>query len=343
MKSLFQRFATAISAAWMLTSAFSNEVQIEAGRLLVSGLEATKIQVFVKGAGQPLFGESKSTASGIAFVPAVPFVQGRGYHIELEGRDGSKSQMDITFEAKGAVAPSVRLSPPADQIPANTLKLYLDFSHQMEQGEFLRQISLRQKDGEEVVGAFRETELWSPDGKRLTIMFHPGRQKTGVNLNVDEGPVLVEGRSYKLVIAGQWRSVDGVPLGYEAVFELLAAAADHEQPNPSKWHLSVPLGGSRDSLTLTTDELFEPDIFRRSIRFDDVSGKARVEILSNRQLRWSFLPDKPWAPGEHVISVDSDLEDLAGNSPQKPFEVDLTAESPKARAQSITFGISERK
>lgn len=343
IKGICQYVMVVLSAVCWMSSAFANEVRIDATHLHFQGGDATRIEVFAEDSQQPLFGELKSTDDGVTFVPAIPFVPSRRYRVVLEEADGSKSSVEVSFTAKNAGAPEVRLSPGVIEIPANTLKLYLDFTQPMEQGNFLRQIKLKRQTGGEVAGAFRETELWSPDGKRLTIMFHPGRQKTGVNLNVDEGPVLVEGQGYKLVIAGRWRSTDGVAMGQDAVFSLRAVAPDHEQPDPSQWLLSVPAAGSRGPLTLTTDELFESEIFQRAIHVEKVAGVAKIEILPDRRLRWTFVPDMAWRVGGHVIRIDPELEDLAGNSPQKPFEVDLTAEKPAVRATSITFGISERK
>ena len=257
--------------------------------------------------------------------------------------DGAFTRLSISLDPSSQVRPTVSLSPSTSEIPANTLKLYLDFTQPMEQGNFLQQITLKRETGEEVAGAFRETELWSPDGKRLTIMFHPGRQKTGVNLNVDEGPVLVEGQGYQLVIAGRWRSAEGVAIGQNAVFRLQAVAPDHEQPDPSKWQVVAPKRGTRDALVVITDELFEPQIFARALNVPGVRGKGEGNILELKRTEWRFTPARAWAAGEHVIAIDPELEDLAGNSPRKPFEVNLTDELPKARDKSITFGISERK
>ena len=38
---------------------------------------------------------------------------------------------------------------------------------------------------------------------------------------------------------------------------------------------------------------------------------------------WSFVPEKPWAAGRYSLVIDTTLEDLAGNSIGRPFEVDL--------------------
>jgi hypothetical protein len=199
-------------------------------------------------------------------------------------------------------------------VPANTLKLYLDFSEPMEQGVFLKHLTLQRRNGEEVAGAFRETELWSPDGKRLTVMLHPGRQKTGVNLNVDEGPVLVAGERYSLVVSDQWRSTQGVALGKEGVFVLEPIAADHEQPDPARWQMHAPKAGTLDPLVVITDELFEPQIFAASPeRGIETPGKAESEGHRPETRRMAFHALRSLGePVEHQITIDPELEDMAG-------------------------------
>src|SRR6185436_13722943 len=80
--------------------------------------------------------------------------------------------------------------PGSHTLPANHLKFYLHFSEPMRQGVFLEHCKLLDDHDQPVTEPFRETELWNEDGTRLTLWFHPGRQKTGVNLNVDLGPIV---------------------------------------------------------------------------------------------------------------------------------------------------------
>src|SRR4051794_12171173 len=109
----------------------------------------------------------------------------------------------------------LRIFPSGEVLPANHLKFYLHFSEPMRQGVFLQYCRLLDGNGKPVLEPFRETELWSEDHRRLTLWLHPGRQKTGVNLNTEFGPILQPGQSYTLVISGAWPTADGVPLGQE--------------------------------------------------------------------------------------------------------------------------------
>ncbi len=318
------------------------QVKFSAQSLIVQGelIHGTaSLKVFAKDSRHALFGVSKQLLHGVSFDPTVPFLQGRTYRVEVEKADGTWENLELSFGPvikawDIAASPSliVRISPDVREIPANTLKLYIDCSHPMEQGDFLRQVTLQKKDGSAVAGAFRETELWSPDGKRLTLMFHPGRQKTGVNLNVDEGPVLVAGERYTLLISGQWRSDEGVPLGKEAAFVIEPVAADHAQPDPQRWHVSPPKKQTRERLTILTDEIFEPAIFSRALKVqrhgESITGAAKAEIADLKRTAWTFLPEREWQAGIYEIHIDPLLEDLAGNNLVRPFEVDVSQAQP---------------
>ncbi len=354
MKGLYQRLISVLSAVGFITASLNGadfkeakmNLQMDEKALLISSSELTpeNIQVFAKDSEQPVFGEYlKLMGVHHSFVPTAPFIQGQTYRIEITMRDGTKTKIETVFDKKASIPPTVRISPAVSEIPANTLKLYLDFDRPMEHGDFLRHVSLQRRDGQEVTGAFRETELWSPDGKRLTLMFHPGRQKTGVNLNIDEGPVLTAGERVTLLISGQWRSADGVPLGKEGAFVLQPQAADHEQPNPSKWKLSIPKANTLQPLDLITDELFEPQIFQRAIQLQNVNGTATTEIFQLHRLLWRFTPKQPWQPGAHTITIDPLLEDLAGNNLLRPFETDVSAPTPKPRDTTLRFEIPATK
>ena len=37
---------------------------------------------------------------------------------------------------------------------------------------------------------------------------------------------------------------------------------------------------------------------------------------------WRYTPDRPWTAGKVRLRIDRELEDLAGNSIVRPFEVD---------------------
>src|SRR5262249_19591767 len=80
----------------------------------------------------------------------------------------------------GQPAPRVVLVQPSGaEVPANLLRFSVRFAAQVE-GPVLPRLSLLRADGTQVEAPFLEQELWSPSGKILTVMMHPGRVKTGL-------------------------------------------------------------------------------------------------------------------------------------------------------------------
>ncbi len=232
----------------------------------------------------------------------------------------------------------IAVFPTAAELPANHLKFYIHFSQPMKQGVFLRHCSLRDRDaGVDVTEPFRETELWSEDRMRLTLWLHPGRQKTGVNLNVDFGPVLREGHRYVLVISGKWPSENGVPLGDDVTKCFRATARATAQLDTAAWKIERPNAGSSGPLHAGFPAPLDHALLLRCLRVLGPDGSAVAGTISTgpSELKWAFTPAKPWRGAAHTLAVDSILEDLAGNSLARPFERDLTAPAPAKRPATI--------
>src|SRR5499425_3830758 len=76
--------------------------------------------------------------------------------------------------------PRVHLvQPSGPEVPANLLRISISFAAQVE-GPLLPRLSLLRADGGQVEAPFLEQELWSPSGRILTVLLHPGRVKTGL-------------------------------------------------------------------------------------------------------------------------------------------------------------------
>lgn len=275
--------------------------------------------------GAPLLGRWERAAGRTVFLPALPLPAGQSFVLEWQGAGGVQLQREFRTVAAEAKAPSVEPRPAGVPLPANALKIYLHFSEPMERGVFLDRLRLLEVGGNEILGPFRETELWSPDGRRLTVWFHPGRQKTGVNLNLEEGPVLRAGTRCRLVVSGAWRSTAGVALGADRAFEWEIGPADHTVPALAGFRLVLPGAGSRAPLVLQSLEPLDPGALAGTLRIQragrNIAGQA-VAAADGRS--WRFVPVAAWQAGEHELEADPNLEDLAGNSLVKPFEVDLT-------------------
>ena len=321
------------------TAAIATDVQVnEAGQIEARGND---VRVFRGDASEPLFGSVVKVHDRVRFTAALPLVAGVIYRVELRMADGRWHTQPLRFEPVLSAAPTVSIAPSPTVLPANALKFYLHFSHPMDQGVFLERITLQRQDGSAVHGAFRETELWSPDGRRLTLWLHPGRQKTGVNLHTDEGPVLKEREKHTLRIAANWRSTAGVAVGKETVFTFSAEAIDHDCPDPQRWLIAAPKAGSRDPLTIRFDEPLDPAMLVSALKVKHGDREVQGGVAVAPDARsWSFTPALPWASGAGVLEIDPLLEDLAGNNLLGPFEVDRDAPKRAAQVASLRFEIS---
>jgi hypothetical protein len=230
------------------------------------------------------------------------------------------------WAADKPAAPRVEAIFPSSHIlPANHLKFYIHFSEPMRQGVFLDHCNLLDAQGHAVHEPFRETELWSEDGKRLTLWLHPGKQKTGVNLNTQLGPVLAPGMRCSLVISGAWPSANGVPCGKDTEKAFFTGPREMNQLTLKSWKLTPPPIGSLKPLHIRFPIPLDHALLLRCVRVVGEDGMAitGTPTTTDAERSWRFTPSLRWSNQEYRVLIDSILEDLAGNSLARPFEVDL--------------------
>ena len=208
-------------------------------------------------------------------------------------------------------------------VPANLLRVYIELSAPMEPGSAYEHIHLMAADGREVQDAFLELreELWTPDHRRLTLLFDPGRVKRGIRANVEMGTPLVEGGRYRLVIDSAWRDARNVTLAASYAQELRVAGFDSVLPDPSRWRISAPRSSSLDTLRVEFGEALDHALAARLITVVDRRGSRFVgrAALSADDRMWTFVPSIPWATGAR-LRIEPALEDLAGNNLVRPFD-----------------------
>ena len=219
----------------------------------------------------------------------------------------------------------VRVEPGISVLPANHLKFYLHFSGPMERGDVFRHFRLVEVDAggreiAEVPEPFREVELWDETFTRLTLWFHPGRQKPGVNLNVEIGPILEEGGRYRLEISEKWRMESGETLAGKRSHLFSAGAFDDAKPDPGKWTIELKPEG----VWIHTGEALDPESLKKRISLSggERREKLAIQVVAESTGFWIRRGDA-WAPGQYRLVVDPALEDLAGNSVARPFNLDL--------------------
>jgi len=299
----------------------------------------------------PVGGSYRVEAEALIFEPRYPPVAGVSYNAIFApapmGLSGAASNR--TFTVPRPITPPTYVEhvyPSSDVLPENQLKLYLHFSAPMARGEAYRHIRLLDEGGTEVELAFLEVdqELWTRDFRRLTLLFDPGRIKSGLVPNLEEGRPLIPGRHYTLAIGNEWRDATGRPLLNEYRKTFRVGQFDNIAPDISTWRLGVPSVGTRGPVTVEFPEPMDRGLVGDLLAIVDSVGE-RIEgtvDVDRRETRWLFVPVDPWPAGAYALEAGTDLEDLAGNALNGLFEVDLREVDPTQvtlEIESIPFAI----
>lgn len=276
-----------------------------------------------------LFGQVDVKDGAIRFRPRFSLTAGMTYRcmVRFEGRSAVK---DFTIPMSLGVA-STRVDgvyPSSDVVPENLLKLYVQFNAPMSRGRVYDHVRIRDAEGSVVELTFLEIEeeLWDATNTRLTLLFDPGRVKRELRPRQEIGSPLREGNRYTLEVDSDWLDAEGNPLVVSHKKEFGVGVHDETCPDPKGWKVSSPAAGSTEPLILQFDESLDRAMLEHSIVPQDHAGNplgGEIQI-SEQETRFMFTPADPWSAGEYSVRISTRLEDRAGNSIRKPFEVDLT-------------------
>jgi hypothetical protein len=303
----------------------------------------------------PMLGAYELSGDAVRFKPRFPLERGVEYRAVFDwqtapGASGNRVRLVAKFvvpvSRAGPAARVAAIYPSGAELPENLLRFYVQFSAPMSQGGSYGYVHLRDEAGSEVERPFLELpqELWSPDGTRLTLLFEPGRVKRGLVPRAELGPILTAGRTYTLTVDGKWPDAQGRPLQETARKTFRAVQADATQLDPRSWKIEPPPAGSRGPLSVRFPKPLDHAMMQRVLRVCRLgsAGAAanRTQIvgtigISEEETHWSFVPRDPWPSGRYALSASTTLEDCAGNSIGRPFEVDLNRSPPVAPAPPV--------
>lgn len=288
----------------------------------------------------------------LRFEPQFPLQPGMQYRVEVHPGNLAGTSPEESKSAIGwfRLPAPVRIPktfvehvyPSSSVLPENLLKFYIHFSGPMSQGDIYKHIHLLNSSGKSVVLPFLEIdeELWNPELTRLTLFIDPGRLKRGVQPLEELGPAMEAGKSYTLVIDRDWQDGDGAPLKAAFRKRFAVVLPDRQPPLLANWKITPPKQDTRESLIIQFSEPMEHALAERLIWILDDHERAlagRV-MLINEERHWSFTPEIKWKGGSYKIAVNPLLEDLAGNSVGKPFEVDVfDSIQPTASEKPVTL------
>ena len=206
--------------------------------------------------------------------------------------------------------------PSGPTVAERLLRITIAFSRGPAAGE-VPTVELRGKDGRPIEDPFVRQDLWSPDGRMLTLLLEPGRVKSGLIARKRLGGALVPGQRVTLVLAGV------------AVKAWQVVAGSCAKPEPAQWRIITPATGRRDALRVLLSGPMDIQA-RHLIAVADAAGNrlSGVAGFATGEAEWLFCPDRPWERGAHVLRVHPHAETPCGDAVGAPFEhatVDRTA------------------
>ncbi len=280
--------------------------------------------------GPAMFGAYERDDAKLIFRPRFGVEPGRTYRASFGLIEGPIVTTDYRSALKngGATTVVTKIYPTADALPANQLKFTIYFSQPMRGGqEIFNQIEILDASGNVLTDVWLMDELWDESGQVLIIYIHPGRIKWGVVLREVFGPVLHPGRDYTFVVRGSMLDANGQKLGKDISKKFRTTAEDRVRIELSDWTVKAPPAGSSDPLVVQFPKSLNHKSLDAGLKVVDGEGNfvAGTKATGKDEKSWSFTPSRPWAAEEYRLTVDARLEDVAGNTPMRPFDLDLRA------------------
>jgi hypothetical protein len=212
----------------------------------------------------------------------------------------------------------IRISPHANVLPANTLRFYIHFPRSGEAHFDRDHLWLLNEEEQAVRDPFLvlSQELWTADGRRLTVLIEPGRIKRGLGAGPSHEPALVVGRTYSLVV---------MALGQTARHTFRVSDPILEAVDETRWRLVSPTVGSLDPAVVHFDRVMDAALCENEIAVLTPSGEvvqARLSLAADGTAA-RLTPSLPWRAGKHRLAVSERLEDVCGNRLGEALDHDL--------------------
>ncbi len=233
-----------------------------------------------------------------------------------------------------AIPQVVSISPAARSIPANTLRLYVTFDHPARGVVSTRDLRLLDEAGRTIDGAFMDfgQDLWSPDGRRLTVLFDPGRVKRGVEGDGESAAPLQVGHSFTVEVSGKRFHYQVTPAVRTAI-------------TPQTWRLALPKAESREALTVIFDREMDDALLRDQLEVEDAQGRPQPgQMTASASGRtWFWRPKHGWRSGAYRLVVGSSLEDVSGNRVGEALDHEVGSPDAARVSVAVPFTIKRHR
>jgi len=283
-----------------------------------------QLQVRLQKHIDPVLGEFEKGDDAIVFKPVVPFTAGFVY--EVFSRKKMIGSVSIPLPANTKKAVLTNIFPTADTVPGNLLKIYLEFSAPMREGEALQYIHLLDDNKDTLHDVFLDLqpELWNKERTALTLWLDPGRIKRDLIPNRKMGNPLRKENWYTLTVSAEWKDVQGLPLQKTRVKKFFVRERDSYSPELGSWTIQTPKAGTNQPLQISFGESLDYFLLGETINIlneknEIIPGQIKI---TDKERMIAFTPLQPWKEGSYRIKVKAILEDLAGNNLNRPFDRD---------------------
>ncbi|MEQ1760028.1 MAG: hypothetical protein ABL986_17060 [Vicinamibacterales bacterium] len=342
-----------LSLALLLASCGSTpsappSISLNDGKVEVSGLPSDTLRalealsddqwpdvfaVAVSSDAPGMLGAYRVDGSIVRFTPAFPLDAGRQYAVRfnagtLPGAAGGPALTAMVGRPAERTEPTtevLRIYPTGGAVPENVLRMYIEFSAPMGRKSGVEYLTLLDHNGKEIPGAVLplDYEFWSPDHRRFTVFFDPGRVKDGILPNREMGRAFTPGKTVTLVVNRDWRDEHGLPLKAEHRRSFEVLPADTRPLSPADWRITPPPARGRMPLVVTFPTPLDQSLLMRALGVRQNGKVVEGETtLGAGETQWSFTPREPWTAGTYQFLALDILEDIAGNQVGRAFEVD---------------------
>ncbi|SMG27034.1 hypothetical protein SAMN05661096_01566 [Marivirga sericea] len=299
--------------------------------------DSTVQSVRRKGSVVEIIGEIERNQKGVTFLPIVPFSPDESYEVW-----NSKSKLfEFTVKSNLSVPRLINVYPLSNEVPANFLKFYLEFSNSMGEVNPYEKISLY-KGNQKLEHAILRLDppLWNEDRTVLTVWLEPGRIKTDLGPNRMIGSILKPADSIEILIE-PLRGMNALKMDSTYRKRIVILPRDEIKPSIQNWKLETPVVSSTEQLMINTLEVMDYGSTVSGIKIlyggKDFSGST--DFVNDTTV--SFKPDAKWKSGSYILRVNTKVEDLAGNNFNRLFEEDLHGNNtiPEDDAVELEFRI----
>lgn len=244
-----------------------------------------------------------------------------------------RAAVALALLSTDVLAGSVQVFPSGPSVPENLLHIELRLPRPLPRALDMRHVTLLDAAGQVLPGALLDLPLPSADGRRLTLLLHPGRVKSGLVAHEQLGLALKAGDSVTL-------RIDDPALGPALRKTWQVTAADRAAPEPARWRIAAPRAGSVAALMVRLDAAVSASgEGLMAVRGPDGLRLAGRPQLLDAETGWRFVPAQPWAAGRYTLMVHPDLEDAAGNRACALFEMRGNSHRACGEGQALPFEV----